>query len=91
MARRIIFLVLSALAGMALFTQNQVVPESSAVAGLVIGAVIGGLILLGELGLAHLSFGVIAAAAGGLAAGLVLAGLGEWAWGGLVRAESLVV
>ncbi len=78
MARRVIFMLLSALAGMALFARGEELQGSLPLMGLAIGAATGGLILVGEYALEKLSFGIIMGGTGGLAVGLVLTGLIEW-------------
>ncbi len=78
MARRVIFMLLSALAGMALFARGEELQGSLPLMGLAIGAATGGLILVGEYALEKLSFGIIIGGTGGLAVGLVLTGLIEW-------------
>ncbi len=78
MARRVIFMLLSALAGMALFARGEELQGSLPLMGLAIGAATGGLILVGEYALEKLSFGIIMGGTAGLAVGLVLTGLIEW-------------
>ncbi len=78
MARRVIFMLLSALAGMALFARGEELQGPLPLMGLAIGAATGGLILVGEYALEKLSFGIIIGGTGGLAVGLVLTGLIEW-------------
>ncbi len=78
MARRVIFMLLSALAGMALFARGEELQGPLPLMGLAIGAATGGLILVGEYALEKLSFGIIMGGTGGLAVGLVLTGLIEW-------------
>ncbi len=78
MARRVIFMLLSALAGMALFARGEELQGPLPLMGLAIGAATGGLILVGEYALEKLSFGIIMGGTAGLAVGLVLTGLIEW-------------
>src|SRR5207249_3184273 len=78
MARRAIFVLLSAAAGLALFLRGENSDGSSLIQGFIFGAATGGLILLGELALQKLSFEVVLGATVGLAVGLVLTGLVEW-------------
>ena len=78
MVARAIFVLLSALAGMALFLRAQDPSQGFLLVGLGMGAVAGGLILAGEYALRRLSFGIIVGGAVGLAGGLVLTGLVEW-------------
>ena len=72
MVPRAIFVLLSALAGMALFIKADSASAPYWLYGFGIGAVTGGLILAGEYALRNLSFGIIAGGTAGLAAGLVL-------------------
>jgi uncharacterized protein YacL len=78
MARRIVFVLLSALAGMALFLRGEEPNGAFLAEGLAIGAATGGLILLGEYALQKLTFGIIVGGTAGLAVGLLLTGLVEW-------------
>ncbi|MDE3017870.1 MAG: TRAM domain-containing protein [Nitrospirota bacterium] len=78
MARRIAFVLLSALAGMTLFLRGEAPTAPVLIAGFAIGAVTGGLILVAEYLLQQTSFGIIAGGTAGLAIGLVLTGLVEW-------------
>ncbi|WP_447973252.1 PIN domain-containing protein [Nitrospira sp. Kam-Ns4a] len=78
MARRIVFVLLCALAGMALFLRGGELNAPLMVAGFAIGGATGGLILAGEYALQKLSFGIIVGGTSGLAIGLVLTGLVEW-------------
>jgi uncharacterized protein YacL len=78
MARRVIFVLLSALAGMALFARGEELQGPLPLMGLAIGAATGGLILVGEYALEKLSLGIIMGGTAGLAVGLVLTGLIEW-------------
>jgi uncharacterized protein YacL len=78
MARRGIFVLVCALAGMALFLRGEQPDSILLIEGFIIGAVTGGLILLGEFALQNLSFEVVLGGTVGLAVGLVLTGLLEW-------------
>jgi uncharacterized protein YacL len=78
MARRAIFVLLSAFAGAALFLRGELTDGSALIQGLAIGAATGIFIILGELALQKLSFEVILGGTIGLAVGLVLTGLLEW-------------
>lgn len=78
MVARAIFVLLSALAGMALFLRAEEVNGQFLLMGLGIGAATGGLIIASEYALRRLSFGIIFGGTAGLAVGLLLAGLVEW-------------
>lgn len=78
MARRTIFVLLSAVAGMALFARWSESLVTSLLMGFGIGAVTGGVIVLSEFILQKLSFGVILGGTVGLGVGLLLTGLIEW-------------
>ena len=78
MARRAIFVLLSALAGAALFLRAEQSDGSVVLQGFIIGAATGAFIILGEVALQKLSFEVILGGTVGLAVGLVLTGLVEW-------------
>jgi len=78
MARRIAFVLLSALAGMTLFLRGEEPTGPVLIAGFAIGAATGSLILGAEHLLQKASFGIIVGGTGGLAIGLVLTGLVEW-------------
>jgi len=78
MARRIIFVLLCALAGVGLFLRSEELDSPILLMGLAIGAITGGLILVGEYALQRASFGVVIGGTAGLAVGLVLTGLVEW-------------
>jgi uncharacterized protein YacL len=78
MARRAIFVLVSALAGMALFQRGEQPEAPLLIQGFLIGAATGGLIVFGELALQKLSFEVILGGTIGLAVGLILTGLLEW-------------
>jgi uncharacterized protein YacL len=78
MVRRISFVLLSALAGMALFLRGEEPNGAYLLQGFGIGAATGGLILFGEYVLQRLSYGVVVGGTLGLAVGLLLTGLVEW-------------
>ncbi len=78
MTRRTIFVLLSAIAGMALFVRWGEGQTASLLIGFAIGAATGGVILLSEYLLQQLSFGVIVGGTVGLGVGLLLTGLIEW-------------
>ncbi|TAJ33228.1 MAG: TRAM domain-containing protein [Nitrospirae bacterium] len=90
MARRISFVLLSALAGMALFLRSEEASGQILVTGFVIGAVTGGLILLVEYGLQRASFGIVVGGTAGLAIGLVLTGLVEWVGSAIFDVETFL-
>ena len=90
MVVRAIFVLLSALAGMALFLRAQDPSREFLLAGLGMGAVAGGLILAGEYALRRLSFGIIVGGAVGLAGGLVLTGLVEWVGSAVFDVETFL-
>ncbi|MBM4125111.1 MAG: TRAM domain-containing protein [Nitrospira sp.] len=90
MARRISFVLVSALAGMALFLRSEEASGPMLAAGFAIGAVTGGLILLAEYGLQRASFGVIVGGTAGLAIGLVLTGLVEWVGSAVFDVETFL-
>ena len=74
MVTRAIFVLLSALAGMALFLRAQDPSREFLLIGFGVGAMAGGLILAGEYALRRLSFGIMVGGAIGLAGGLILKG-----------------
>jgi uncharacterized protein YacL len=78
MARRAIFVLVSALAGMALFQRGGEPEVSLLIQGFIIGAATGIFIVLGELALQKSSFEIVMGGTVGLAVGLVLTGLIEW-------------
>lgn len=90
MVVRAIFVLLSALAGMALFLRARDPSREFLLAGLGMGAVAGGLILAGEYALRRLSFGIIVGGAVGLAGGLVLTGLVEWVGSAVFDVETFL-
>lgn len=90
MVQRAIFVLLSALAGMALFLRANDPNREFLLYGFGIGAVTGGLILAGEYALRRLSFGIIAGGTLGLAAGLLLTGLVEWVGSAVFDVETFL-
>jgi len=78
MVRRIGFVVVSALAGMALFVRDEESQWEFLLLGFAIGAALGGIVLLAEYALHKAPFGAIVGATSGLAVGLLLVGLIEW-------------
>ncbi len=90
MVARAIFVLLSALAGMALFLRAQDSSREFLLIGLAMGAVAGGLILAGEYALRRLSLGIIVGGAVGLAGGLVLTGLVEWVGSAVFDVETFL-
>nr|MBI3612681.1 TRAM domain-containing protein [Nitrospirota bacterium] len=90
MARRIAFVLLSALAGMTLFLRGEEPTAPVLIAGFAIGAVTGGLILVAEYLLQQTSFGIIVGGTGGLAIGLVLTGLVEWVGSAIFDVETFL-
>ena len=90
MVSRAIFVLLSALAGMALFLRADAASTSYWLYGFGIGAVTGGLIVGGEYALRNLSFGIIVGGTGGLAVGLLLTGLIEWVGGEIFDVQTFL-
>lgn len=78
MAQRALFVLLSALAGMALFLRGEGPSSPDLLVGFALGAGAAGLILVAEYALQKLSFGIIVGGTAGLAVGLILTGLVEW-------------
>ena len=78
MVTRTIFVLLSGVAGLALFTRGGEYQPASLLGGFAIGAVTGLIILLSEYVLQKLSFGIILGGTAGLGVGLLLTGLTEW-------------
>ena len=78
MAQRALFVLLSALAGMALFLRGEGPSSPYLFVGFALGAGAAGLILVAEYALQKLSFGIIVGGTTGLAVGLILTGLVEW-------------
>ncbi len=90
MVLRAIFVLLSALAGMALFLRAKDPSTQFLLTGLTIGAVTGALIIAGEYALRKLSFGIIVGGTAGVAAGLVLTGLVEWVGSAVFDVETFL-
>lgn len=90
MARRSIFLLLCALAGMAMFLRGEEPSGPILLLGVAVGAAIGGIILAGEYALQRASVAVVIGGAAGLAVGLILTGLLEWVWGVIFQMQTLV-
>ncbi|MDP9132503.1 MAG: TRAM domain-containing protein [Nitrospirota bacterium] len=90
MVVRAIFVLLSALAGMALFLRAEDPSREFLLMGLGMGGVAGGLILAGEYALRRLSFGIIVGGAVGLAGGLILTGLVEWVGSAVFDVETFL-
>ncbi len=90
MVPRAIFVLLSALAGTALFVKAEGADASYWLYGFVIGSVTGGLIVAGEYALRNLSFGIIIGGTAGLAVGLLLTGLVEWVGGEIFDVQTFL-
>jgi len=90
MVTRAIFVLLSALAGMALFLRAQDPSREFLLIGFGVGAMAGGLILAGEYALRRLSFGIMVGGAIGLAGGLILTGLVEWVGSAVFDVETFL-
>ena len=90
MARRIAFVSLSALAGLALFLRGEEPTGTFLLVGLLIGACTGAIILIGEYVLQNLSFGIVGGGTVGLAIGLVLTGLVEWVGSAVFDVETFL-
>ncbi len=90
MISRAIFILLSALAGMVLFLRAEGASGAFWLYGFGIGAVTGGLIVVGEYALRTLSFGIIVGATAGLAVGLLLTGLVEWVGGEIFDVQTFL-
>lgn len=90
MARRIGFVCLSALAGLALFLRGEEPTSTFLLMGLAIGAATGAFILIGEYVLQNLSFGIVIGGTAGLAIGLVLTGLVEWVGSAVFDVETFL-
>src|SRR2546428_7168705 len=76
--KRTIILLLCAMAGAGLVLRGEELDSPVLLMGLAIGAITGGLILVGEYALQKASFGIIIGGTVGLAVGLMLTGLIEW-------------
>ncbi|MCC6140931.1 MAG: TRAM domain-containing protein [Nitrospira sp.] len=90
MISRALFILLSALAGMALFLRAENASGSFWLYGFGIGMVTGGLIVMGEYALRTLSFGIIVGATAGLAVGLLMTGLVEWVGGEIFDVQTFL-
>jgi uncharacterized protein YacL len=90
MGSRAIFILLSALAGMALFLRAETDDGILWAYGFGIGAATGGLIIAGEYALRTLSFGIIVGGTAGLAVGLLLTGLIEWVGGEIFDVQTVL-
>ncbi len=90
MVLRAIFVLLSALAGMALFLKADGANSNYWLYGFGIGAVTGALIVAGEYALHTFSFGIIVGGTAGLAVGLLLTGLIEWVGGEIFDVETFL-
>lgn len=90
MVSRTIFVLLSALAGMALFLRTDELNGQLVLLGLAVGAATGGVIVAGEYALRNVSFGIIAGGTTGLAVGLLLTGLIEWVGSAIFDVETFL-
>lgn len=90
MVPRAIFVLLSALAGTALFVKAEGADASYWLYGFVIGMATAGLIIAGEYALRNLSFGIIIGGTAGLAVGLLLTGLVEWVGGEIFDVQTFL-
>ncbi|WP_455243626.1 PIN domain-containing protein [Petrachloros mirabilis] len=90
MVSRAIFVLLSALAGIALFSRVEEANALYMVYGMAIGVATAGLILAAEYALRNLSFGIVVGGASGLAAGLLLTGLVEWVGGEIFDVQTFL-
>lgn len=90
MARRLVFVFISGLAGMALFVRSEENQYEFLLMGFAIGAVLSGLVLLAEYALRKSSFGVVVGATTGLAVGLLLTGLIEWVGSAVFDVEAFL-
>lgn len=90
MVPRAIFILLSGLAGMALFIRAEDAGGLFGLYGFGIGSATGGLIVAAEYGLRTLTFGIIVGGTAGLAVGLVLTGLVEWVGGEIFDVETFL-
>ena len=90
MIPRAIFILLSALTGMALFIRAENSGGLFGLYGLGIGAATGALIVAGEYALRTLSFGIIVGGTSGLAVGLLLTGLVEWVGGEIFDVQTFL-
>jgi len=90
MVPRTIFILLSALAGMALFIRAESAGGLFGLYGFGIGAATGALIVAGEYALRTLSFGIIVGGTAGLSVGLLLTGLVEWVGGEIFDVQTFL-
>ena len=90
MGRRIAFVSLCALAGLALFLRGEEPTSTFLLVGLAIGAATGAFILVGEYVLQNLSFGIVVGGTLGLSVGLVLTGLVEWVGSAVFDVETFL-
>ncbi len=90
MVSRALFVLLSALAGTALFLRTGEASAYLVLLGLAVGAATGGFIVAGEYALRQVSFGVIAGGTAGLAVGLLLTGLIEWVGSAIFDVETFL-
>ncbi len=90
MVPRTIFILLSALAGMALFIRAENAGGLFGLYGFGIGAATGALIVCAEYALRTLSFAIIVGGTAGLAVGLLLTGLIEWVGGEIFGVQTFL-
>lgn len=90
MVARAIFILLSALAGLALFIRAEDAGGLFGLYGFGIGAATGGLIVAAEYALRTLSFGIIVGGTIGLAVGLLMTGLVEWVGGEIFDVQTFL-
>ena len=90
MVARAIFVLLSGLAGVALFNRGDAAEVSYWLYGLVIGVCTGGLIVSVEYVLRNVSFGIIIGGTGGLTVGLLLTGVVEWVGGEIFDVQTFL-
>jgi uncharacterized protein YacL len=90
MTRRILFVLVSALAGMALFLRGEEPTSPILATGFAMGAITGGLVVGAEYLLQRASFGIIAGGTTGLAIGLILTGLIEWVGSAVFDVETFL-
>jgi uncharacterized protein YacL len=90
MVSRAIFVLLSGLAGLALFLRGEDVDGAFLLMGFAMGAAAGGVIVAAEYALRKLSFGIIVGGTTGLAVGLLLTGLIEWVGSAVFDVETFL-
>lgn len=90
MVPRAIFILLSGLAGMALFLRAEDAGGLFGLYGFGIGSATGGLIVAAEYALRTFSFGIIVGGTAGLAVGLLLTGLVEWVGGEIFDVQTFL-